>query len=1044
MIIYENSSKVDTKERKLQKMETEIKKIQPNKKQQECIDNIDGTVMVLAGPGTGKTFTLIQRLRAMIQEKGISPSNIICMTFSDAAASEMKERLISQAGKSATGVEINTYHAFCNNLIRQYPSKFELMENVNLIDDISKVTLMKQCIDEFKPTVLVDKWNNPYFYLKQLLISVDEIKKNRISKEQFFSNMKSHPEWDQKLEELEAEKTDREENNKALKSFLSQKYDPQIKKIEKAKEAIEIIELYSKTMAQKNFIDFNDMINLVVETFENDEDFLKKVAKDYKYILIDEYQDTNLLQNRLIDLLAKGAETENIFVVGDDDQIIYGFQGARSDNLENFLHKYPDTKVICLNENNRSTQSILDLSYKIIAQDDTRLEINPEFKHHNISKILTSKNEKIIKLDKKSKLIAYADKLQENNTIIKSIEKLIADDTFTKNEKGEKDLSQIAILTRENKQLMPFSSLLEAKNIPYQIRITKSIFQIKPTILIYFYLKALNNHILASDKLFALLASKPFDFEIEDYNFLLEQNKPLKKDFIALIKENIDKEWKNTDKIKSFMETFEKIKTLSFHKPLKYLILEIANRTGILAYFANSPIDLSENLLAIKRLTAEAESFANLNPTAGLSDFIKHLDTALNENIEINIEKDSHIKNAIQLSTIHSSKGREFEYVFMPNLITTEWEKKRNTNKLDLPLKAKAEEDEELIKRAEQLKLLFVGITRAKHTLEMSYANTIEQKTYSLTSYLSELQNIEGIVSLETHNSEDLDFFKELAESMTKEEFNHHFAFEKELKERLENFTLSAHSFNLYRNCPRQFLYSELYQIPIIEKDSQYLNFGNSIHKTLEWAVNSALEKGRYPHKEGLIDVFNKKLETYKFETEEKYIEYIERGKKCIENYYHHLISTPIKNIYEVESRFDGVKIENNLIKGFIDRIEKNEDGSFSLFDYKTGSAKSKNDIAEGKKYENYYNQLRFYKLAFETKNQGSTVSKVGLIFAEEPEKNIELEITEAENQDIKQKIQETLENIKSMKFDPVDYKKQKEKNCEYCDYKMICRLNVL
>ncbi len=1024
-------------------MVSETKKITPNQKQQECIDSTEGTIMVLAGPGTGKTFTLIQRIRSMIQEKGISPSSILCMTFSDAAASEMKERLISQAGKSAAGVEINTYHAFCNNLIRQYPSKFELFENVSLIDDISKVTLMKQCLDEYKPKILVDKWNNRYSYLKQLLGAVDEIKKNRISKEEFFSNMKTHADWLPKMEELEAEKIDREQNNKALKAFMS-RYDSQIKKIEKAKEAIEIVELYSKIMAQKNFIDFNDMINLVVETFENDEEFLIKTAKEYKYFLIDEYQDTNLLQNKLIDLLAKGAASENIFVVGDDDQIIYGFQGAKSDNLEKFLQKYPNAKVICLNENNRSTQSILDLSYKIISQDDTRLEINPDFRHHKISKILSAKNEKIQKLDKKNKLIAYADKLQENNEIIKSIETILNSDNCPKNEKGEKDLSKIAILTRENRQHTSFASLLEAKNIPYQLRITKSIFQIKPSILIYFYLKALNNHILASDKLFALLASKPFDFDLEDYNFLLEQNKPLKKDFFSLIKENIERDWKNKEKITNFIDTYEKIKNLSFHKSLKNIVLEIANRTGILAYYANSPIDTGENILAIKRLAAEAESFSNLNPTSGLSDFIKHLDTALNENIEINIEKDSHIKNAIQLSTIHSSKGREFEYVFMPNLITLEWEKKKNSSKLSLPLQKEADENEDLIKKAEQLKLLFVGITRAKHTLELSYSNTIDQKTYSLTSYLSELQNVDDILTMETKSSEELDYFKELTLSMQSEEFNYHLAFEKELKERLEEFTLSAHSFNLYRNCPRQFLYSELYQIPIIEKDSQYLNFGNSIHKTLEWSVNSALEKGVYPDKQTIIDVFNKKLETYKFESEEKYIEYIERGKKCIENYYHHLISTPVQNIFAVESRFDGIKIEHTPIKGFIDRIEKNEDGSFSLLDYKTGSAKSKNDIAEDKKYEHYYNQLRFYKLAFETKYPGSTVSNAGLIFAEEPEKNVVLEITEEETQDIKNKILETLENIKAMKFDPVDYKKQQEKNCEFCDYKMICRLNVL
>jgi len=229
-----------------------------------------------------------------------------------------------------------------------------------------------------------------------------------------------------------------------------------------------------------------------------------------------------------------------------------------------------------------------------------------------------------------------------------------------------------------------------------------------------------------------------------------------------------------------------------------------------------------------------------------------------------------------------------------------------------------------------------------------------------------------------------------------------------------------------------------------LDKDSQIMNFGNAVHKTLEWAVNSAIESGTYPSKEGVLSVFSKKLDSYKFETEDKYKEFIERGEKCVENYYHHLVSTPIKNIFAIESRFDGVKIGGNTIKGFIDRIEKNQDGTFSLYDYKTGSAKSKSCLAEGKSHEHYYNQLRFYKLAFETKNQGAIVSNVGLIFVEEPEKNIEIELTEQENDDMKQKIEQTLSDIKQMKFDAVDCKSQNDTACKNCDYKMICKLNVL
>ncbi len=1022
----------------------ENNKIKPNLKQQECIDSLEGPVMVLAGPGTGKTFTLIHRIKAMLEEKNISPKNILCMTFSEPAASEMKERVIKVTGKSASSIEINTYHAFCNNLIKQYPSKFELLENVSVIDDVSKVNLMKLCLDEFKPKFLVDKWNNRYHYLKQLLSCVDDIKKNQLTKEQFFSNMKNNPEWLLKSKELEEEKEDRINNNKALKTFLSGKYEPHIKKIEKAKEAWEIIELYMKCMAQKNFIDFNDMINLVVETFENDFDFLTKVAAGYKYLMIDEYQDTNHLQNKLIDLIAQGAGTDNIFVVGDDDQIIFEFQGAKSDNLEQFLLKYPNTKVICLDENNRSTQSILDLSYKIISQDATRLENNPKFSSFNISKRLTAKNSEINKLDKKVSLKVYADKLQENNHIVETIKDIINSDKCPKNKEGEKDLSQFAVLCRKNTYLSEFAALFEAQNINYQLKTTKSIFEIKSTILIYFYLKLLDNYVKAKDKPFALLLSKPFDFELEDYNFLLEQNKPYKKDFITIIRENISREWKNKEKVTGFLNTFDELKELKYKKNLKDFILEIVNRTGILAYYTNPVNDVSENLLAIKRLLEEAASYSNLYKPATLSGFINHLDSALNDNIEINIDKDTHIRNAVQLLTFHSSKGREFEYVFMPNLTSSNWEKKRPPNKIELPLTPDSPDDKELLKNAELLKLMFVGITRAKHTLYLSYPIAADSTPYTLTMFLSELKDTDDVLEYVEFPKENFNYHQELLKTMQKEEFNYHLAFENELKERLKDFVLSAHSFKTYKNCPRKFLYSELYKIPVVDRDSKMFYFGSAIHKTLEWMINSAIEQGIYPQKEIVLEMFDKKLSLFEFDSEEKFEEYIERGHSALESYYHKLIATPIKNIVEIEAKFDGITISDYPVKGFIDRVEENEDGSYSIYDYKTGSAKYKTSVAPGKDYEHYYDQLRFYKLAFEAKNEAKIVSNVGLIFIEESDKSFNLQITKEEDEDMKNQIIQVLNDIHSLKFKPEDYKNNSSKSCENCDFKMICKLNVI
>lgn len=185
---------------------------------------------------------------------------------------------------------------------------------------------------------------------------------------------------------MESEIYEREQAGKTQNKTRYNEIEKIKTNIEKAKELWNIYEVYATKMFQENYIDFSDMINFVLDQFEADNAFLKEIAGQYKYFLVDEYQDTNSLQNAIIFNLLDGVEEQNIFVVGDDDQIIYGFQGAKSDNIENFLTRFPDTKVICLEENNRSAQNILDLSYKVISQDTTRLENNELFKNYNISK----------------------------------------------------------------------------------------------------------------------------------------------------------------------------------------------------------------------------------------------------------------------------------------------------------------------------------------------------------------------------------------------------------------------------------------------------------------------------------------------------------------------------------------------------------------------------------------------------------------------------------------------------------------------------------
>lgn len=1016
--------------------------IKPNEKQQEAIDILKGQVMLLAGPGTGKTFTVINRIEKMLSD-GVDPSSILCLTFSDAAASEMRQRLIKKMGVKASSVDIYTYHSFCNDIIKEYPSQFEMNGDVRLITDTEKITLMKECIDEAKLEYFVPARADKYFNTKNFISYVEKLKTKRISKEDYLDCLNTNPSLRPKYKEIESEIYEREQAGKTQNKGRYAELEKIKTNIEKAKELWTLYELYCNKMLNNNLIDFSDMINFVLNAFEEDESFLIKISNKYKYFLVDEYQDTNDLQNRIIFNLVDANDEKNIFVVGDDDQIIYGFQGAKSDNIENFLTKYPQTKVICLNENNRSTQTILDFSNLVVSQDLNRLENNEYFKNtYNISKKLTAKNPKIIEKDKKINRLQFAETIQEFNYIVDEIKNLVDSEACPAKDKNEKDLSQIAIIAKKRAELQTFSELLKAKNIPFQIDEGKSIFAIRSTILIYFYLKAMNNHVLASDKLFGLMLSKPFKLDIQDYNKILKEQRLLKNDrlndFISLMRTLTD--WKNPEIISKFLETFDNLQTFATTNSLRNTIIEVVNRTGILEYFYKCPQNRIENISGIRKIISEAGNYQKTGDTRGLADFICYLDDCLKNEIDICLDKDGSVQNAVQLMTYHGSKGREFEYVYLPNLISSSWENFRMPGEYKLITDEVFDKDiEQLKKDSELLKLLFVGITRAKHSLTLSFADNNENKSQQITKYLSEFSNYDFNSMQFECEAEDLT--KEFVRSISREVFDNRKAFQNEIQERIKSIDLSPSRLNDYLDCPRKFFYLKVLGIDVEEADWDNANFGSVIHSILERAVKFAKEKGEYPDIKTVLEKFHTGMDSSRFSELAKKEKFIKLGEKLLMNYYPYFSQIPANRVENVEFSFYGVSVGEDLVSGKIDRIEKNSDGTYSLYDYKTGKPTSEKQITQSGGKKNYYNQLCFYKYAYE-KMTGNKVSQVGIIYVEDHAKSVYKTLTDSDMAYIENLIKDTYSKIKALKFNPI--KEDKQGVCKTCVYKHLCKLDII
>lgn len=334
-----------------------------NTEQRKAVDSIEGPVMVIAGPGTGKTQILAARIGKILLETDVLPYNILCLTYTDAGVVAMRRRLVQFIGADAYRVNIFTFHAFCNDVIQDNLSLFD-KNSLNPVSDLQRVQLMKELIDAFPKNHLLKRYRGDVYYeiysLTKLFSGmknegwtplyinqkIDEYIKDLPTRDEYFYKRASGPykKGDLKVTALENEKL----------------------KMERLRCAVNEFDNFQKLMHKNNLYDFDDMINWVIKVFEENKNVLANYQEKFQYILVDEFQDTSGTQNKIIELLISYWQSPNIFVVGDDDQSIFRFQGANVENMETFAGSYADLLKVVLTHNYRSTQPILNISKTLI------------------------------------------------------------------------------------------------------------------------------------------------------------------------------------------------------------------------------------------------------------------------------------------------------------------------------------------------------------------------------------------------------------------------------------------------------------------------------------------------------------------------------------------------------------------------------------------------------------------------------------------------------------------------------------------------------
>ena len=586
-----------------------------NEMQKKAVVKTDGPLLVLAGAGSGKTKVLTTKIAYLIEQMHINPYNILAITFTNKAAREMKDRITNMLGMLANSIQISTFHSFGLTIVRENAEKLDLKSNFTILDSEDSLTIIKKI-------------------MKDLNINAESVKpkyvKNQISG--------------------------------AKNELMSPLEYERFAMTEQEKNVVEIYKVYQKRLLISNSVDFDDLLMMPIMLFRKNPDILERYQERFKYILIDEYQDTNEAQYTLVKMIS--SKYKNVCVVGDNDQSIYSFRGANYQNILNFEKDYKSAETIMLEENYRSTKNILKVANEVIVNNNKRKDKN-----------LWTENE----VGNKVKYYRASDEKDEAIYVTKEIQKLI-DEGIPKNE--------IAVLYRTNAQSRAIEEALLRENIPYKVIGSFYFYNRKEIKDLICYLKLIHN-------------------SYDDNSLLRVINVP-KRGIGDKTIQNITE--KATEKSICLYDAIESGKELIFKNKLEYIKKEAENcsLTDLIDLILNET-GMKEELVKEKTIESEIrlenlEEFKSITKNFEEKYGIISLDEFLDEiSLVADVEEHKNDTDVVTLMTIHSAKGLEFDNVFIIGMeegIFPHFNSFLDANQIE-----------------EERRLCYVAITRAKKNL---------------------------------------------------------------------------------------------------------------------------------------------------------------------------------------------------------------------------------------------------------------------------------------------------------------------------------------
>lgn len=949
-----------------------------NKAQKQAVDTIDGPVMVIAGPGTGKTSILTLRIANLLKKTDTAPENILALTFTESGVYAMRKKLVSIVGSAGYKVNIYTFHGFCNEVIKQYPERFPKIIGSSAIADVDQIEIMEKIIEE-NDFEMLKPYGDIFFYVKPALSEIKNLKREDIGVEQFEKMI-------EKQEKDFEDTPDKVHVKGAHKGKMKGEFIKQEEQIAKNKELLKLYEAYEKALIKKKFYDFEDMIVEVIKVLKKDQDLLLILQENYHYILADEHQDANNSQNTILELLSNFHENPNLFIVGDEKQAIFRFQGASLENFFHFQTLYPKAKIIHLEENYRSTQPILDASHTLISNNSL-----PEG-HQRIS--LISKVEKGKDL---IHIYECPNDQAELAFIIQNIQEKI--------QKGVKP-EEIAILYRDNRDAFPLAEALKKTDIPFRIESENDLLKDENIRKLLLLVEAVSNLSHEENLGKALFIDFLGLKSLEIYE-AFDQARKEKSSLLNIVQKNFPD---LSNKLESWASLFH-------NKPFVEAFEIMVRESGYLEHILKDK-DAVEKMAILESFFNEVKGMAGAKREYFIQDFISHIVRLREHGIMTKTHKSIH-REGVRLMTAHKSKGLEFDVVYIIGAYEGHWgNKTRRTLFKTLPSNENNNEDER--------RLFYVALTRARKEVNITYPKENREGREQFPSqFIGEI-------------SDDHKKFESIPPSIFKGEFSQEEKKAKEIlssdiqnKEHLQKTFLdqglSVTALNNYLKCPWEYFFINLLRLP--QAQSKHQMYGTAVHETLRTFFNRYREEEDMDE-EALLSLFEFNLNKTLLSVADLK-DSLKKGKEALKAYFRAFNGSWNRNLL-TEYSIKGICLDIGEfelpLRGNLDKIEFIDDVHVHVVDYKTGKRKSSNK-------DNYYRQLTFYKLLLDLDEKKKYVMKTGELDFIEPDdkgkyKKEIIEISDEKVQELIELIKQKANEIYSLAFWNTNCD---EKDCEYC-----------